>query len=63
MRRYKVIVAKDRFGEKCGYTITDTEHPRIGYPVFEKRREAEEYVAGIYGLTVEEYRNERKNTK
>ena len=58
--RYKVTIAKDRFGEKCGYTITDTEHPRIGYPVYEKRKEAEEHIAGLYGLTLEEYKEWRK---
>lgn len=54
--RYKLIRAHTQFGEVSGWSIVDTEHPLIGYPVFSQKEEAESYRAGIYGLTREEYK-------
>lgn len=54
--RYKLIRAHTQFGEVNGWSIVDTEHPLIGYPVFSQKEEAESYRAGMYGLTREEYR-------
>ena len=58
--RYKVIKTDK------GYTIRDSDYPYIGYQLFSTKAEAESYRAGLYGLTVKEYRewkaNERKET-
>ena len=54
--RYKIIRAHTQFGEIFGWSIVDTEHPRIGYPVFMKKEEAESYRAGMYSLTRDEYK-------
>ena len=49
--RFKVVQI-----DKGLYTITDQEYPYIGYPLFTSRGEAEQYRAGIHGLTRNEYR-------
>ena len=61
--RYKLIRAHTQFGEVSGWSLVDTEHPLIGYPVFSQKCKAESYRAGMYGLTSEEYKkmhNKRK---
>jgi len=55
-KRYKIIRAYTCFGEVYGWSIVDTEHPLIGYPVFRQKAEAESYRACMYGLTREEYK-------
>lgn len=60
--RYKLIRAHTQFGEVSGWSLVDTEHPLIGYPVFSQKKEAESYRAGMYGLTCEEYRRLHRQT-
>lgn len=60
--RYKLIHAHTQFGAVNGWSIVDTEHPLIGYPVFSQKEEAESYRAGMYGLTREEYKRLHRQT-
>ena len=58
--RYKVIKATRDQGQVHDYSVRDTQYPVVKYPFFETKKEAEIYVASEYGLTLEEYRREKR---
>ena len=52
--RYSIITVRQ--DEKVVYTVLDNEHIYIRYPCFMTKAEAEEYRAGLYGLTPKQYK-------
>lgn len=59
--RYKIIDSTRHFGEEKGFSVIDKFYPILHFPFFQTRREAEEYIASKYEMTLEEYKQWKRN--